>query len=50
MKEVIAHSYSNTKEQLKEIVDLLENNGYEVAYENEYQTAITIIKEVADEE
>ena len=47
MKEVIGHIYSNTKEQLKEITDKLD---YEIAYDNEQKTSVSVIKEVADEE
>ena len=51
MKEVIAHAYANTKEALKEVTDILADAGYEIAYESEQQTNVSIIKEVeyADE-
>ena len=48
MKEVIGHIYSNTKEQLKEITDIL-GTQYEVAYENEQRTSVSIIKDVEDD-
>ena len=46
VKEVVAHAYANTKEQLNEIITLLESNGYETAFETEYMTNVSIIKEV----
>lgn len=48
MKEVIGHIYSNTKEQLKEITDKL--TDFEIAYDNEQRTNVTVIKEVEDEQ
>ena len=48
MKEVIGHIYSNTKEDLKEITDIL-GNTYEIAYENNQKTSVSIIKEVEDD-
>ena len=50
MKEVIGHIYSSTKEQVKEISDILANEGYEIAYENEQRTSVSVIKEVVDEQ
>lgn len=49
MKQVIGHVYSNTKEQLREIVDKL-GKDYEIAYDNEQMTSISVIKEVANDE
>lgn len=48
MKEVIGHIYSNSKEQLKEITDII-GNTFEIAYENEQRTSVSIIKEVEDD-
>ena len=50
MKEVIGHAYANTKEQLKEITDVLSNAGYEIAYESEQLTNVSIIKDILDEQ
>lgn len=48
MKEVIGHIYSNTKEQLKEMTDIL-SSQYEIAYENEQKTSVSVIKDVEDD-
>lgn len=48
MKEVIAHAYANTKETLKEVTDILIDAGYEIAYESDSLTNVSIIKEVED--
>ena len=49
MKVVVGHIYSSTKEQLKEITDILDND-YEIAYDNEQMTSVSIIKEVVTNE
>ncbi len=49
MKQVIGHIYSNTKEQLKEITDKL-SNDYEIAYDNEQMTSVSVIKDVVNNE
>lgn len=46
MKEVIAHAYANTKEALKEVTDILVDAGYEIAYESNSLTNVSIIKDV----
>lgn len=48
MKEVIGHIYGNTKESVKELSDILSDNGYEIAYENEQRTSVSVIKDVID--
>ena len=48
MKIVVAHLYGNTKEQVKNVTDILANNGYEIAYENEQRTTASIIEDVVD--
>ena len=48
MKEVVAHAYANTKETLKEVTDILVDAGYEIAYESDSLTNVSIIKEVED--
>ena len=50
MKEVIGHIYGNTKESVKELSDILSNNGYEIAYENEQRTSVSVIKDIVDEQ
>ena len=50
MKEVIGHIYGNTKEAVKELSDILADNGYEIAYENEQRTSVSVIKDVVDDE
>lgn len=49
MKEVIGHIYSNTKEQLRELVNIL-SKDYEIAYENEQRTSASVIKDIVDEQ
>ena len=44
MLKTIGSMYTNTKEEFTNLVTILENAGYEVAYINELQG--TIIKEV----
>lgn len=48
MKEVIGHVYGSTKEAVKEMTDILSDNGYEIAYENEQRTSVSVIKDVVD--
>ena len=50
MKEVIGHIYGNTKESVKELSDILSNEGYEIAYENDQRTSVAVIKDVLDEQ
>jgi hypothetical protein len=50
MKEVIGHIYGSTKEQVKEITDIISNAGYEIAYENEQRTSVSVIKDIVDEQ
>lgn len=50
MKEVVGHVYGNTRDQVKEIINILENAGYEIAYENDQKTSAAIIEEIADDE
>lgn len=47
MLKVFGHIYSDKAENFKEVAKVLEDAGYELAYE--YPTNATIIKEVADE-
>lgn len=47
MLKVIGHIYSDNADNFKELTNVLENAGYEIAYD--YQTNATIIKEVNDE-
>lgn len=52
MKQIIANIYSqnqNTQEDFKEILKLLEAQGYELAYQN-YPTNVSIIAEIQNEE
>ena len=50
MKEVVAHIYANTKEDLNEVSSILTGEGYEIAYESENRTSASVIKEIQDEE
>ena len=50
MKEIVAHVYANTKEDLNEVSSILSGEGYEIAYESETRTSASIIKEIPDEE
>lgn len=50
MKVVLAHIYGNTKEQVKEVTDILSNEGYEIAFESDMLTSASVIKEVVDEQ
>lgn len=50
MKEVIGHLYGNAKEDIKELITIVEDAGYEIAYESETRTSASIIKEIPDEE
>ena len=47
MLKVMGKMYSDTEDNFKELVKVLEDNGYEVAYD--FKTSVTIIKEVNDE-
>jgi len=50
MKQIIGHVYGNTKEDVKELIDVMENAGYEIAYESDSHTSASVIKEMPDEE
>ena len=50
MKVVLAHIYGNTKEQVKEVTDIIANAGYEIAFENEQLTSASVIKDIVDEQ
>ena len=47
MLKVFGHIYSDNSEDFRQLVNVLEQAGYEVAYD--YPTNATIIKEVEDE-
>ena len=51
MKIMIARVYANTKEDLKQVTDVLEDVGFEIAYESESMTGAAVIKdEVTNEQ